>query len=342
MTDDTGRRLRSRLRKAGLSNAAITAAWPAWWSDEAASSPSARAELAFGVARRLGLDPRSLIEDETAPRFLWKAEARFKHLSGESDAELAGMTSFGRAVASILLAATRPTAFGIAGMSAPDLREQLLQTGRPFIELADLLVLSWSLGIPVVHLRVFPLPQKRMAAMTTTVGDRAAVLLGRDSPYPAAMAFYLAHELGHLALGQVSEGGSLIDVGDPRPQTDTNRGDVEEASADEFALALLTGEPRLAVVPQRRGVASASELARTALASGADLRIEPGFIAQCFGYSTGRWQTVGAAMRLIYPEAVQAWRTVNEVARAQLEFDVLGDDTATFLNTILDAGATAA
>src|SRR6266478_1051876 len=89
------RRFRQRLRGFGFTDPAIDAAWPSWWSDEAESSFSAQTELRFSIARKLGLEPRSLLEDETEPRFIWRDEARFKRLSGESDLERAGITSFG-------------------------------------------------------------------------------------------------------------------------------------------------------------------------------------------------------------------------------------------------------
>src|SRR6266542_5650566 len=95
MMADGARRLRSRLKSLGLTDAGIRAAWPRWWSDDAEQSPSAQAELRFGVARRLGLDPRSLFDDERQPpRFRWRDEARFKHLSGERPEELAGIVSY--------------------------------------------------------------------------------------------------------------------------------------------------------------------------------------------------------------------------------------------------------
>lgn len=70
--------LRRRLRQAGLSDPAINAAWPAWWSDAATVSRSARVELRFALARNLGLSPKSLLGDRV--EFVWKDEARFKHL----------------------------------------------------------------------------------------------------------------------------------------------------------------------------------------------------------------------------------------------------------------------
>src|SRR5437867_12991406 len=98
MAEDA-KQLRERLRRVGLTDSSIGAAWPRWWSDEAESSASARAELRFGIARRLGLDPRSLFEETEAPRFTWTTQARFNHLSGENELERAGITSFRQAVA---------------------------------------------------------------------------------------------------------------------------------------------------------------------------------------------------------------------------------------------------
>ena len=40
-----------------------------------------------------------------------------------------------------------------------------------------------------------------MNGMLVQVGHRFAILLARDANYPAPIAFYLAHELGHAALG---------------------------------------------------------------------------------------------------------------------------------------------
>ncbi len=46
--------LKKRLKEAGLSDPLIEAAWPAWWSDEAFSSQSARAELRFTIGASWG------------------------------------------------------------------------------------------------------------------------------------------------------------------------------------------------------------------------------------------------------------------------------------------------
>ena len=40
-----------------------------------------------------------------------------------------------------------------------------------------------------------------MAAMSVQVGAGTAMLPAKDSSYPAQIAFYLAHEIAHIALG---------------------------------------------------------------------------------------------------------------------------------------------
>ena len=91
------RDLRVELRRAGIANAAVDAAWPQWWSSEAESSSSATAELTFTVARRLGLSPQDLLDGEA--RFVWRDETKFKRLTASASAEEQAVSSFGCAVA---------------------------------------------------------------------------------------------------------------------------------------------------------------------------------------------------------------------------------------------------
>ncbi len=333
MTAGSAAQLKSRLKRLGLSDTAIAAAWPRWWTDDADWSVSAQAELRFSVARQLGLDPRSLFDDQSQPRFLWREEARFKHLSGEGEVERAGITSFGRAVASILVTATPPPAADFTDTSARDLRLQILKPGRPYVELLDLLSVCWAAGVPVVHLRVFPWRRKRMAAMTARVGERSSILLGKDSMYPAQIAFYLGHELGHVALAHVAADRQIVDFEERGDATRSD--DEEEHAADAFALELLTGEPRPTVLAENAVDPSASELARVAMRSAAELQIEPGMLVQCFGYSTGNWQTATAALKYVYASPRPVWADVNAVARSQLALEDVPQDAVDFLNAVL-------
>ncbi len=323
--------LRRQLKAIGLSDPAIKAAWPTWWSDDADASPSAVTELRFSLARKLGLDPRSLLASSDGPKFVWHDETRFKHLAGESETELIAISSFGKALGGMLSVATREPARGI-NVSAAELRRILLETAR-FVGLSELLSAAWSLAIPVVHLRVFPCERKRMAGMTTRTGGRCAIMLAKDSNFPASPAFYLAHEIGHIALGHLSTNPIWIDVDiDARSSVE-----AEEIAADEFALELLTGYKQPRVLPTASRY-TAKQLAEAAMQA-ADLhRIEPGTLAMCFGYSTGRWRTAHAALPLIYSSDKPVWGEINGVARTQLDLEQLTDDTRSYVSAVLGDG----
>jgi hypothetical protein len=278
----------------------------------------------------LGLDPHSLLEDAAEPRFVWRDAARFKHLRGETALEQAGITSFGVALGSVLLSGVRSWR-SLVGMTALEMRAALID-GRPFVTLTDLLAIGWSMGIPIVHLRIFPWNRKRMAAMSVQLGTRSAILLGRDAEYPAQIAFYVAHELAHLALGHIETGQVIVDLETSRiadPEADP-----EENAADRYALELLTGQDSPLVV-SRRGSASAHSLAEAALRASEELRIEPGTLALCFGYSTNQWPVAHAALRHIYSGPKPVWREVNSVAREQLELDLIPEDAQIYLEAVL-------
>jgi Zn-dependent peptidase ImmA (M78 family) len=325
--------LRRELRELGLADSAIAAVWPTWWSENADSSSSARADLAFTVARGLGLDPASLMGGN-APRFLWRAEARFKHRANEDDLELAGITSFGRSVAAVLVRAT-PEGSAFPTTSAAGLRERILASGRPYVDLGDLLALCWTVGIPVAYLRVFPWERKRMAAMAAAVTTRSAILLAKDARYPPAIAFYVAHELGHVLLGHLSVDRMIIDLGDPAVGI-TPGDDDEEQQADAFALELLTGDPRPRVVVEGAS-ANATRLAHAATEAAAEARVEPGVIAQLFGYTTSNWEVASGALKVLYGEGHPVWIDVNAIARRSLDLDLLPDESAHYLDAVLGA-----
>jgi hypothetical protein len=331
--NDSAARLRKRLKTIGLSDPAINAAWPTWWSDDADASSSARAELRYSIARKLGLDPHSLLEDGGAPRFVWKDVARFKHLSKETEIEKWAITSFGTALGTILVAGSTVSSF-IENFTARELRTAVLSS-QPYVRLVDLISICWSVGIPTIHLRIFPWRRKRMAAMSIRVGDRNAILLGKDSLYPAQIAFYLAHELAHISLGHLAEESVIVDLESyPNPASPASLADPEEAAADAFALEVLTGDPEPVVLPAASG-GGARSLAKAALGAASDLQIEPGTLALCYGYSTGDWATAIASLKYVYSSPKPVWQEVNNIALSQLSLPNLPDDTLYYLRRVL-------
>ena len=325
MDDDT-RKLISQLKSAGISDQAIRAAWPSWWDDDATSTRSGRAELRFALARKLGLSPQSLLGERV--EFVWRDEARFKNLTTEDATQQAALASFGVAVGRLLLRAT-PTVQTITGIDASSIRRAILAQ-RQTVDLLGLLSVCWALGIPVIHLRVFPLSAKSMRAMVIRVEGRHAILLGRDSFYPAPAAFILAHEIGHAALGHISDVNALIDIGDPEYQGS----DLEEHDADQYGLTVLTGMSEPNITTNITNF-SARSLANAALQAGPPRGIEPGTLALCLGYIQQNWVTSNAALKYIYRERKDVWREVNRLADQQLQWNELNDESADYLRNVM-------
>ncbi len=327
MADRSSDELRRGLREAGLSRQAIDAAWPSWWNDEAASSASARAELRFALARNLGLSPKSLIGERV--EFVWHRQGRFKNLSGQTPGEQAALNAFGTAIGRSLLQAV-PAGPSLGGSAVNELRRAILASNR-VVDLSGLLATCWAVGMPVIHLRVFPLQAKAMHAMVVESGNRYAILLGRDASYPAPVAFTLAHEIAHVVLGHLEGASALIDVEDPATSGSHDR---EEQDADRFALALLTGsaEPR---IETNRTEFGGRQLAAAVLDAGPPLGIDPGTLALCVGFQRDRWPAAMAALRHIYPDPKPVWSEVNHIAEAALDWDALDGDGGDYLRTVM-------
>lgn len=328
-TDDFKKRL---VQTTGLTESAIHTAWPNWWTDEAESSVSARNELKFSVARKLGLDPRSLA-DEGSPRFIWDgSSAKYKNYTGDEGKELPAITSFGTSIARILTAACANSLHNsLTNYSALQIRESILKNA-PTVSLKELLSLAWGLAIPVIHLRTYPLSSKRMCAMAINVSDRHVILLAKDSQYPASIAFHLAHEIGHIALGHLDDSQALVDM-DEYFSTDKVK-DVEETAADKFALELLTGSEEPQIIAEG-AKANSRSLAKECIRRSSEYGIEPGTLALCYGYFSSDWKAANGALSNIYAEKHDVWKVVNAVANKQLLWNEISDDNANYLKAIM-------
>jgi len=328
--DADTKQLRRTLKSAGLSDRVIDAAWPSWWSEKLGDSPSAKAELRFSLARRLGLSPKALVGDRV--EFVWRDHVRFKNLTVDDESERAALNSFGLSVARILFRCT-PTGSGVSGLTESSLRAAILRS-HPFVDLSSLLASCWALGVPVIHLRVYPLEAKSMHAMVVRENGRHAVLLLRDTQYPAPAAFWLAHEIGHASRGHLSDGEAIADVFEPESPGET---DAEEKDADEFALALLTGSsvPNISTNVENF---SAKSLADAVLVEGPKHRIEPGTLALCAAYKTSRWAAANGALQHIYNQKKDVWREINAIASTQIEWAELTDDASEYLKNVMALG----
>jgi Zn-dependent peptidase ImmA (M78 family) len=260
---------------------------------------------------------------------LWKDRARFKYLSANDEIQGDIVTSFGAAVGRLLIKATQKDV-DPGAMQAQDIREAIL-AGGAYVDLQGLLSFCWAVGVPVIHLRVFPLQKKSMHAMVIEDGGRHAILLGKDANYPAPVAFTLAHELGHIGLGHLGGAAALVDLKDPA--TSHNK-DEDEKDADEYALTLLTGraDPR---IQTEIDDFNAPTLAAAARLAAPQYGIDPGTLALCLAYQTGKWPVAMSALKFIYEQPSPAWSMVNGIADSYLKWDELTVEACDFLHNVM-------
>lgn len=322
--------LRRELREAGIANAAINAVWPEWWSSEAKDSLSATAELTYTVARRLGLSPRALFDG--SPQFLWHDSTKFKNLGTTTDRDQAILASFGTAVGRCALSATPGEVFPQI-TSAQRVRDAILSHAK-FVDVTELLKFCWTLGLPVIQLRVFPLQAKRMQAMTVKVEERYAILLGFESRYYARVAYILAHEIGHILLGHLEHSDSLLDMDDPLTIGNL---DAEEIGAERAALVLLTGREDPKVIANLQSYNS-RQLAQAAVDAANKERIDPGMLALCQGYATGKWTQTYGALKRIPPGEQQVGKEINELAANQFDWGALSLANRDYLAQVIGRG----
>ncbi len=170
-----------------------------------------------------------------------------------------------------------------------------------------------------------------MHAMAVRIGDRYAILLGRNALYPAPVAFTLAHELGHIVLRHLADAPALVDLEDPaRAKGD----DEQENEADRFALTLLTGSSQ-PLIETNVDRFNAPTLARSALTAAKEYAIEPGTLALCLAYQRNAWPAAMAAMRFIYSEQKPTWKEVNGIAHGEINWEALGDGSAYYLEEVM-------
>jgi hypothetical protein len=98
-----------------------------------------------------------------------------------------------------------------------------------------LLDYCWKHGIAVVYFNQYPKKTRKIAGMIQWQGHQPVIVLSGGNTHPACLAFDLAHELGHLALGHVKAGDEILIDGEISADAD----DPEEVQSNRFAVNLL-------------------------------------------------------------------------------------------------------
>lgn len=322
-------RLVARLIEAGFSEDLALASLPEWWTDDEQNSSSARTLVSLLLARRLSLDPETLLDEGSPIGFLSTGPAKFKHLRLAAGARRDALVAFAHGVSRILLSVSPAEQWPLTA-DARRLRQALMK-GRPFVSFGDILTACWAMGVPVLHLRLFPARTKGVTAIAVRIGHRHVILVARESGLEAQYMFHVAHELGHIALGHLKDVSAIVDAdpNDPDNLLEELVDDEEERLADQWAQELLTGDRNFEVTRPlgahgSRQFGTARELADKALQVAGSLGVDPGHIIMCFGFSSHEWDLAVAAAQRLPTQPARPGAMVNRVLWSQI--DSLGAD----------------
>lgn len=322
-----------RLGEVGLSRAYVRAtALPGWWDDEIAANPSGYAQGLLLLSRHLGLELSSL-QDEAAPvRLRDFGPCKLKKRPGVAEGEWALARAMATRAAQLAAAAVAGPPGPLPG-SPGEVRQHILDRGAPWVGLGELLDYCWAQGLPVLPLDRFPPRARRPDGLAARVEGRPVIVLCRRTKVPARLLFVLAHALGHLALGHIPEGGSLLDE-----RVDEASPDEDEKQANAFARELLTagGDGRATLAGRWP---SAHDLARDCRRAGSERGIDPGFLVLGQARARGRpfFEVARAALGVLEPGA-DALALVRTRLASHLDWSRLPADSSEFLMRVTRQG----
>jgi hypothetical protein len=330
---ETMRNLYRRLSSVGLTRAFVRkTALPSWWDDEIALNPAGYAQALLLLSRHLGLELRSLQEDSVSIRLKNFGVCKYKMRADVTEDELALARVLATGAAQFATEAM-PMPSRLLPIRAGEIRQQILDRGVPWVGLDTLIEYCWSIGIPVLHLDHFPTNTRRPDGFAARVQGRPAIVLCRKTRFSAWLLFILAHELGHIALCHIPDGGTLLDE-----HVDQASQDDEEKQANAFALELLTGKANCRFFPCGRWP-NAHELAQDACQIGRQQMIDPGHIVLNYAHAMGNsFFAVGnAALKLLEPHA-DAVGLVRAKMAKYLDWSRLPEDSSEFLMRVTRQG----
>lgn len=324
MSQLTAKSLYKTVAGLGLKPSQVRQLLPAWWGPEIENAADGLAELALHLSRRLSIDHAALLDGRLVPKGAVTRLA-FKHRTDADPSTLAASSFIASSLSQALVAAMI-TPYRPMPVDGAALR-RIVGERAPSLNFDALLGLCWSHGIPVIPLPKLPVGVRKMDGAALLVGDRPVIVIAKKKSSRAWLSFILAHEIGHIVLGHVSPGSSIVDISLQEASTYAAESakDSQEAEADAFALDLMGGQAVASVIAAWRDDFSPVELAVQARQAGQQLGIEAGHLILRHAFATRRWPDAITALRFL-SEDVDPERALIEHLSKNIDLNRVAED----------------
>jgi Zn-dependent peptidase ImmA (M78 family) len=312
--------LYAHLKTVGISKAFARKMLPDWWDDSITSSNAGLQQAQLYFSKIFNLDIASLASQEIPPRFRQEVH-KFKISQNTTEARVTASAHYATAMARIAL-----RGIGSPYLAPPvnpnELHEQILLSSE-CVSLSSLLEWCRTAGIPVLHIE--KLPDIKMTALAIRIDGRFAVVLSRKG-HPSELLFHLAHELGHIARGHLSNDGFLAD----QKIGTGNLDDADEKEADAYAIRLLNGrevrsDTEACNISPQQLYQAAKELSK-------NQRVDIGHIILNYAHTQNQFPVAKAALKFIKGTDCGG-KIVNSLFFGNLDKELLSEDQIFQLHT---------
>ncbi|MEG5057406.1 MULTISPECIES: ImmA/IrrE family metallo-endopeptidase [unclassified Microcoleus] len=279
-------------------------------------------EAAGYIAKRLGLNISSLLQTDAPITFKSANSPKFKKRQGTDEKSLLVAQNLAIRVAEMVDYAFVSNSIDISEKTRK-IRQEIIEN-HGCVNLTSLIKFCWQHGIAVVHFADFPKKVCKMDGMVSRAKKRPVIIISSSQRFSAWLLFILAHELGHLICGHVSE-GILIDE-----KIDREGSDKEEDEANNFACQLLYGEvekyhwqPKMSPI----------QLATYVQKIGKQDQVDPGALALNYAWQMKDWAAGLGALKRIEPQA-NASALINGYMAENIDWERLDEDSQDYLKLV--------
>ncbi|CAI3134524.1 ImmA/IrrE family metallo-endopeptidase [Acinetobacter baumannii] len=311
--------LYTKLQSLGFPQKTIKQLLPEWWNDDIAKTPAGLQEASLILSKYLSIRYSSLV-GEAEPCFNLP-QHKFKHAKNVQEHDLNKAVALSSLAGRLTLEAYDSPLAQLESLSAQSIRETLLSRNFPWINFNILLDYCWEIGIPVIFVENLPSP--KMQGLALQLHSRPVIILTSKHKH-GYLVFHLAHELGHIILGHVTNDHWVID----EKINEHSDEDIEQA-ANKFALELLTASGDAAYKSQSK--LYPNTLASSALSVGRDHKVDPFHIVLNYGHTNKCMPTANSACQTLVKK-LSLSESDQEIAKSTfmqyVDVDRLNDEKA--------------